>query len=124
MLLKYSGKSYTSKIDIWSVGCVFAEFYLRKVLFGEKELSKQLYRLIALLGLPPESIMSQIKDPKVKDFLSEAAKKTKRLTFKDILPGLEPDAEDLLLKLLEYNPAKRLSAEEALTHPYFKDLHS
>lgn len=40
LLLNYGSKNYTSKIDMWSVGCVFAEFYLRKVLFGEKELSK------------------------------------------------------------------------------------
>jgi serine/threonine protein kinase len=40
LLLKYQPKSYSSKIDVWSAGCVMAELYLRKVLFGEKELSK------------------------------------------------------------------------------------
>lgn len=46
------------------------------------------------------------------------------MSLKQILPGLELDAEDLLQKLLEYDPNKRLSAEEALNHPYFKELHS
>jgi len=40
LLLKYQYKNYTSKIDMWSAGCVFAELYLRKVLFSEKDLTK------------------------------------------------------------------------------------
>ena len=39
------------------------------------------------------------------------------------MPGIEPDALDLIKKLLEYDPEKRLSASQALKHPYFKDLH-
>jgi len=40
LLLKYQSRDYTSKIDIWSVGCVMAELYMRKVLFGEKDISR------------------------------------------------------------------------------------
>jgi serine/threonine protein kinase len=40
LLLKYQMKNYSAKIDMWSAGCVFAELYLRKVLFGEKDLAK------------------------------------------------------------------------------------
>lgn len=40
LLLKYQTKSYTSQIDMWSVGCILAELYLKKVLFGEKEISR------------------------------------------------------------------------------------
>ena len=39
VLLKYSTTDYDSKVDMWSVGCVLAEMYLRKVLFGDKALS-------------------------------------------------------------------------------------
>ena len=47
---------------MWSVGCVFAELYLHKVLFGEKDLSKQVWRFVALLGLPAPKLIEQIKD--------------------------------------------------------------
>lgn len=53
LLLKYGNRNYTDKIDMWSVGCVFAEMYLRRVIFGEKDIARQLQRFVALLGLPP-----------------------------------------------------------------------
>lgn len=43
--------------------------------------------------------------------------------FDELFPGIESDALDLMRKLLCYDPAQRLSAEQALEHPYFKELH-
>lgn len=57
LLLKYQQKSYDSKIDMWSAGCVFAELYLRQVAFGEKDIDKQVAKIISLLGLPPTHII-------------------------------------------------------------------
>jgi len=71
LLLRYQQKNYTSKIDLWSAGCVMAELYLRKVLFGEKDMSGQIVKLVKLLGLPPQHIMDKIKDEKLKDFLKD-----------------------------------------------------
>jgi len=48
---------------MWSVGCVFAELYLHKVLFGDKDQGKQVQRLVALLGLPATPLIEKIKDP-------------------------------------------------------------
>eukprot|EP00347_Sterkiella_histriomuscorum_P003151 403365398 len=124
LLLKYQQKNYTSQIDMWSVGCVLAELYLKKVLFGEKEQSRQIQRLISLLGLPPQHLLNEITDHKLREFISEVAKKTKKVDFQDIIPDIEPDALDLLKKLLVYDPKKRLTAEEALRHKYFEELHA
>lgn len=71
--------------------------------------------------------MDKIEDAKLKDFLKEGAARTHRASLNEVIPGLEPEALDLLSKLLEYDPNKRLSAEEALNHPFFqgiKDLHT
>jgi len=67
--------------------------------------------------------MDQIKDVSVRNFLHECASKTKRVTFDALFPGIEKDALDLLRRLLCYDPAERLSAEQALEHPFFKELH-
>lgn len=55
LLLKYQKRTYTSKIDLWSAGCVMAELYMQKVLFGvkEPETEYQLKKLIEIMGLPP-----------------------------------------------------------------------
>ena len=66
ILLKYGCKNYSTKLDMWSVGCVFAEMYLKKVLFGASTHSKQMKRIVRLLGMPSENIMDKIKDEKVK----------------------------------------------------------
>lgn len=124
LILKYESKNYTSKIDMWSVGCVLAELYMGKVLFGENEIQRQLQRLLSLLGLPPQHIMNKIKDQKVKDFLVSTSKKVIKVSFKELMPYIDDDALDLLTRLLEYDPEKRLSAEQALKHPFFSDLHS
>jgi serine/threonine protein kinase len=68
-------------------------------------------------------LIDQIKDMSVRNFLNECATKTKRVTFEGLFPGIEKDALDLMRKLLCYDPAERLSAEQALEHPFFKELH-
>ena len=108
---------------MWSAGCVFAELYLRKVLFSEKDLTKQIQKIFALLGLPPVSLIEQIKDQSIRNFLAECNKTIRRTSFDELFPGIEKDALDLMRKLLCYDSNERLSAEQALEHPFFKELH-
>ena len=78
---------------------------------------------MALLGALPQHLMDQIKDQSVKTFLADCVRKTKRVSFEDLFTGIEKDALDLMKRLLCYDPAERLSAEEAMEHPFFKELH-
>lgn len=68
--------------------------------------------------------MKDITDAKLKQFIIDACQKTKRVDFNELIPDIEPDALDLLEKLLEYDPKKRLTSEQALRHKYFEDLHT
>ncbi|XP_015593137.1 cyclin-dependent kinase 1 [Cephus cinctus] len=110
---------YTCAIDIWSIGCIFAEMSTKKPLFqGDSEID-QLFRIFRVLRTPTEEIwpgVTQLSDYKATfpDWRSNnLATQAKTL---DVL-GL-----DLLQSMLIYNPQHRISAQAALQHPYFEDL--
>jgi len=98
--------NYSFAIDIWSAGCVFGEMLLNKVLFsGENDLD-QLNVICEAFG-----ITSQKFD-------------TQNASFPEhLFDGLPPEAIDLLSKLLMLDPAERITAAEALEHPFFSELH-
>lgn len=96
---------------MWSVGCILAELYLGKVLFGKKESSKQVKLLIKLLGLPPKHLFEKMADRNLREYMRMLNLREGRLNFQDIIPEIEPDALDLLQKLLEYDPECRITAE-------------
>lgn len=110
---------YSTPVDIWSVGCIFAEMAMRKPLFpGDSEID-ELYKIFRVLGTPNEQIwpgVSSLKDWK------PIFPQWKPQDLGRLMPSLEPEGLDLLSKMLEYEPSKRISAKEALEHPYFDSL--
>ncbi|KAJ3447928.1 cyclin-dependent kinase 11a-related [Anaeramoeba flamelloides] len=117
--LLLGAKTYGTEIDMWSVGCVFAELLNKEPLFpGNGELD-QLDKIFRLLGTANEKIWPGFNDlPMVK-----------KVNFKPYLYNnlkqpfqyLSTNGFDLLNGLLTYDPKKRFTAEEALEHPYFKE---
>eukprot|EP01029_Cantina_marsupialis_P019834 TRINITY_DN4613_c0_g1_i2.p1 TRINITY_DN4613_c0_g1~~TRINITY_DN4613_c0_g1_i2.p1 ORF type:complete len:356 (-),score=95.88 TRINITY_DN4613_c0_g1_i2:251-1318(-) len=121
--LLVDNKKYDNKVDVWSVGCIFGELIRRKPLFRGDNYKHQLELLIRGLG-------SQ-KDEDLK-FVDHAGAKVaiKRfglgpiLPLESYLPPTSADAVDLLRKMLTFNPEKRISIDEALAHPFLKELHN
>lgn len=112
---------YTPAIDIWSVGCIFAEMLTGKPLFPGKNVVHQLDLMTDLLGTPSAESLSKIRNEKARRYLSNMRKKPKvPLTKK--FPGIDPMALHLLERLLAFDPKDRPSADEALTDPYFTGL--
>jgi len=112
---------YTPAIDIWSVGCIFAEMLTGKPLFPGKNVVHQLDLMTDLLGTPSAESLSKIRNEKARRYLSNMRKKPKvSLTKK--FPHIDPMALHLLERLLAFDPKDRPSAEEALTDPYFTGL--
>lgn len=117
--LIFGATDYLPAIDVWSSGCVMAELMLGHPLFPGESGVDQLVEIIKVLGTPTkEEIMAmnrnytEFKFPQIKS-LSWAKVFRHRTT---------PDAIDLVSKMLQYSPAKRISPFEGLAHPYFDEL--
>lgn len=112
---------YSTPVDIWSVGCIFAEMVNGAPLFPGSSDEDQLKRIFKILGTPTEKSWPGMKDlPESKTLGNISAYPVQDL--KKIVPRLDELGLDLLAKTLEYDPAKRITAEDAMKHPYFNDL--
>ncbi|GAU16282.1 hypothetical protein TSUD_299140 [Trifolium subterraneum] len=112
---------YTPAIDIWSIGCIFAEMLSGKPLFPGKNVVHQLDLMTDLLGTPPAESISRIRNEKARRYLSSMRKK-QPVPFSKKFPNVDPLALNLLERLLAFDPKDRPSAEEALSDPYFHGL--
>ncbi|KAH9294546.1 hypothetical protein KI387_040248, partial [Taxus chinensis] len=112
---------YTPAIDIWSIGCIFAEILTGKPLFPGKNVVHQLDLITDLLGTPSSEAIARVRNEKARRYLSSMRKK-KRIPFTHKFPNADPLALKLLEQLLAFEPKDRPTAEEALANPYFKGL--
>ncbi|XP_042430222.1 mitogen-activated protein kinase 10-like isoform X3 [Zingiber officinale] len=113
--------TYTPAIDIWSIGCIFAEILIGKPLFPGKNVVHQLDLMTDLLGTPTLDTISRVRNEKARKYLSSMRRK-QPVPFSHKFPNGDPMALKLLEKLLAFDPKDRPSAEEALADPYFKGL--
>ncbi|XP_060217728.1 mitogen-activated protein kinase 15 isoform X2 [Lycium barbarum] len=112
---------YTPAIDIWSIGCIFAELLTGKPLFPGKNVVHQLDLMTDLLGTPSPESIARIRNEKARRYLSSMRKK-KPVPFTHKFPHADPLALRLLERMLAFDPKDRPTAEEALADPYFRNL--
>ncbi|XP_059645370.1 mitogen-activated protein kinase 9-like isoform X2 [Cornus florida] len=112
---------YTPAIDIWSIGCIFAEMLTGKPLFPGKNVVHQLDLMTDLLGTSSPESIARIRNEKARRYLSSMRKK-QPVPFSQKFPNADPLALVLLERLLAFDPKDRPSAEEALADPYFNGL--
>jgi hypothetical protein len=115
---------YSSKMDVWSVGCILAEMLAGQPLFPGTNAIDQMQRILAVIGSPAEEDLTWISSESTREYMRSLPHRP-RVNFADLFPGVDPLALDLLAALLRFNPDRRPSAGEALTHPYFlqRDYH-
>ncbi|XP_030893061.1 cyclin-dependent kinase 3 isoform X1 [Leptonychotes weddellii] len=114
-------KFYSTAVDVWSIGCIFAEMVTRRALFpGDSEID-QLFRIFRTLGTPSEATWPGVTQ--LPDYKGSFPKWTRK-GLEEIVPSLEPEGKDLLMQLLQYDPSRRISAKAALVHPYFSSTET
>ncbi|PFH34218.1 CMGC kinase, MAPK family (ERK) MAPK-1 [Besnoitia besnoiti] len=136
---------YSKPVDLWSVGCIFAELLGRRALFAGKDHFDQLRRIVRVLGRPSTAEINKVATEgrgrhfnsgkgsasSGKKKRSEAARRfieslpnSEPYKLEDLFPDASKAALDLLSGLLAFDPAKRITVQEALRHEYFEGLHS
>ncbi|XP_043916623.1 cyclin-dependent kinase 2-like [Protopterus annectens] len=109
-------KFYSTAVDVWSIGCIFAEMVTGRPVFpGDSEID-QLFRIFRTLGTPDESVWSGVSH--LPDYKPDFPNWCKQ-DINKVVPNLDPEGKDLLLQLLQYDPNQRISAKAALSHRYF-----
>ncbi|KIM40933.1 hypothetical protein M413DRAFT_156206 [Hebeloma cylindrosporum] len=111
--------NYSTAIDVWSVGCILAELLGGKPIYRGKDYVDQLNQILHYLGTPSEETLRRVGSPRAQDYIRSLPKKP-RVPFSTLFPQANPLASDLLSQLLCFDPAKRMSCEQALGHPYFQ----
>ena len=113
---------YAKAVDIWSVGCIFAELLGRQPLFPGDHYLDQIQKIIAVTGTPKMEELDFIQKKEAKEFFLKLVKRTK-LTWTSLFPNANPIALDLLEKMLTFNLKKRYTVDQCISHPYFEGLH-
>jgi negative regulator of the PHO system len=112
-------RTYNTSIDIWSAGCIMAEMYTGRPLFAGTTNDDQLQKIFRLMGTPSERSWPGISAyPEYKSSFQVYATQDMRL----FLPQVDPVGLELLRSMLQLRPELRISAPDALRHPWFQDL--
>ncbi|XP_071864563.1 DDB1- and CUL4-associated factor 8-like isoform X2 [Bombus fervidus] len=117
-----ASKRYTKGIDMWSLGCILGEMLLGKPLFPGSSTINQVERIMATLPPPTREDLVSVSAGYGTNLLEKTPNAPRR-SLKDLLPEVPEKALDLISNLIVFNPNRRLTAVEALEHPYVADFH-
>ncbi|CAN1814013.1 Mitogen-activated protein kinase 7 [Linum perenne] len=114
--------NYGTSIDVWSVGCIFAEILGRKPIFPGTECLNQLKLIIDILGSQHDANLQFIGNSKARHYIKSLSR-SRGVGFSHLYPRADPQAIDLLQRMLVFDPTKRITVDEALRHPYMSGLY-
>ncbi|GLT79677.1 hypothetical protein SLA2020_511570 [Shorea laevis] len=114
---------YTAAIDIWSVGCILGEIMTRQPLFPGRDYVHQLRLITELIGSPDDSSLGFLRSDNARRYVRQLPQYP-RQPFCARFPNMSPGAVDLLEKMLVFDPNRRITVDEALSHPYLAPLHN
>jgi cyclin-dependent kinase len=113
-------RKYSTPVDIWSIGCIFAEMVNGTPLFTGTSEESQLEAIFRLLGTPDEATFPGISE--LPDWKDSFPIYPAPQSLQPLVPKLEPQGVQLLQSMLVYDPAQRVTAQEARRNPFFESL--
>jgi nemo like kinase len=119
--LLMGARRYTGAIDVWSVGCIFAELLARRILFQAAGPVEQLNQIINLLGTPSPEEMRDACEGAVNHIMRIPRKTPQLNQLYSLSPQTTPEAVTLLVEMLRFDPNRRMTVEQALAHRYLDE---
>lgn len=121
-LILAQSATYSTAIDMWSVGCIFAEMLGGgRALFPGSNAFEQFALIVNVTGRPSHEVVASLNNPSAADFINSLpARPTTSLAA--LYPSASCEAVDLLQRMLAFDPAHRITADQALNLPYFADF--
>jgi len=116
--------NYTKAVDMWSIGCILGELVGGKPMFPGSSTMNQIDRILAILGRPTKDDLEAIQSEFAGQMLDNIPEHSTHNGVDDMYSNADPEAMDMLKKLLSFNPDKRLTVEQALEHPYVGQFHN
>ncbi|XP_031800240.1 cyclin-dependent kinase 16 isoform X5 [Sarcophilus harrisii] len=113
---------YSTQIDMWGVGCIFYEMATGRPLFPGSTVEEQLHFIFRILGTPTEETWPGISSNE--EFKNYDYPKYRAEALLSHAPRLDTDGADLLGRLLQFEGRNRISADDAMRHPFFQSLGS
>ncbi|XP_043830856.1 cyclin-dependent kinase 16 isoform X4 [Dromiciops gliroides] len=113
---------YSTQIDMWGVGCIFYEMATGRPLFPGSTVEEQLHFIFRILGTPTEETWPGISSNE--EFKNYDYPKYRAEALLSHAPRLDTDGADLLARLLQFEGRNRISADDAMRHPFFQSLGS
>ncbi|KAK2710958.1 serine/threonine-protein kinase NLK-like [Artemia franciscana] len=114
-------KHYTAAVDVWSVGCIFGELLGRRILFQAQTPIQQLELITDLLGTPNPEDMLTACDAARKHMARSPHKMNSLTSLYSLSAQATHEAVHLLCQMLVFNPSRRISVTDALSHPYLDE---
>lgn len=113
-------KTYLTTVDVWSIGCIFAEMINGVALFDGINAQDQLKKIFKIRGTPSEKTYPEIIN--LPEWVGHEYEFYQTQDLHKICPRLDKDGIDLLNKFLQIDPSKRISIQDALEHPFLTSV--
>ncbi len=114
----------TRGCDIWAVGCILGEMLSGKPIFPGTSTMNQLERIVEVIGRPLSSEIDSMNILNTANILNSVPQPSNPRSLAHMCPNASTEALDCMRALLRFNPIDRISAENALEHPYVKQFHA
>lgn len=123
--IMFSASRYSTAVDMWSVGCIMAEMFLRSPLFPGSDYRSQISTIFSVLGTPSEQDQRLTMSKRARMYIKTLPKSSYILdTFMSGSSAvIDVQSLDLIEGLLTYNPSKRLTVNDSLEHIFVRRYH-